>query len=159
MEILLYVIEISQFQDYLRPYLDKNKEHNVTQIQFKNVPNSAILEETDEIVLNPDTMNDKELFIQNAKIKAHKLFEKYIDDGTTFEINISGKMRDVLTDILCDLDALQSNESIGINELYTIFEESVQEMMTLQSISFERFRKSEAFDAVKALLTQKKEQM
>ncbi len=42
--------------------------------------------------------------------------------------------------LLEDLDQLLSNESIGLKELYTVFEESKSEMVTLQTISFERFK-------------------
>ena len=144
-----------QFQRHIRTFLDSKPSEvidSVTLIDFPDIPNSEIIE-TDgiEIVLESDIGNDKELFTRNAKIKANKLYQKYIENGTTFEINISGKMRDKLTDTIGDLDELLANESIGINELYTIFEESVQEMMTLQSISFERFRQIKEFEAIQAI--------
>merc|ERR1711902_52147 len=88
----------------------------------------------------------------NAKVKANQLYQKYIDDDAEFVINISGKMRDRLSDSIGDLDALLANDSIDLDTLYTIFESSVQEMITLQTISFERFKQSKPFDAVKAIL-------
>ena len=141
MEIVLYCIEIMQFQQYIQRHLDSVMINGVTHIEFPDIPNSEIIDDDIE-----DTL------IQNVKTKANKLFEKYIEAGTSFEINISGTMRDALTDTIGDLNELQSNESIDLKELYTIFEESVQEMMTLQSISFERFKQSEAFDSVKSIL-------
>merc|ERR1712228_627924 len=102
-----------------------------------------------QIVLSLDI---RDSFVQNAKSIAHKLYEKYVENGATFEINISGKMRDKLTETIGDLDELSSNKAVGLHELYTIFEESVQEMMTLQSTSFERFRKIKEFETVKAIL-------
>ena len=143
MEILLWVIEISQFQNYIKPSLEKIGNHGVTEINFVNIPSSEIFE------IN----NTDETAISCAKTIANKLYKKYIEDGSEYEINISGKMRDELSDSIGNLDHLISDTSIDVDALYTVFEQSVQEMMTLQSISFERFKQSETFCDVKALLT------
>ena len=144
MEILLFCIEVAQYQKYIKPQLqlDESNPLDMTPIEYQNVPNSEFL----------DHSNADVGIVEVAKIRANKLFFKYIEDGTAFEINISGIMRDALTLKLSDLDGLISNESIDLDQMYAMFEESVQEMMTLQSISFERFRQTETFCDVKALL-------
>ena len=145
MEILLFCIEVAQYQKYVKPRLsklDEIKYSNEAEIEYQNVLISEILESQDKDVL----------FIDNVKMKANQLFTKYIEAGTTFEINISGTMRDSLTDTIGNLDQLLEDESVDLSQMYTVFEQSVQEMMTLQSISFERFKQSETFCDVKALL-------
>ena len=142
MEILLWVIEISQFQNYIKPSLEKSGNYSVTEINFVKIPSSEIFE----------IDNTDETAIFSAKTIANKLYKKYIEDGSEYEINISGKMRDELSDSIGNLDHLLSDTSIDLDALYTVFEQSVQEMMTLQSISFERFKQSETFCDVKALL-------
>ena len=148
-----------QFQQYIQQHLESEVTESVTHIAYPSIPSSEIIE-TDgiEIVIETDAGDEKETFTQNAKIKANKLYEKYIENGTTFEINISGKMRDTLTDTIGDLDELLANGAIGMRELYTIFEESVQEMLVLQTISFERFKQSEAFETVKVVLTKREKE-
>ena len=135
MEILLFCIEVAQYQKYV-------KQLPTEGIHYKNIPTSEILE----------SQNRDASFVDNVKIKAHELFKKYIEDGTAFEINISGTMRDSLTDTIGNLDQLLEDECVDLQQMYTVFEDSVQEMIALQSISFERFKQSEAFSDVKALL-------
>ena len=153
-----------QFQKHIRAFWLKREDESdkistaaVTRINFANIPSSEIIQmdgDRVQIVLSVDDAKDSlRSFIQNAKQIAHKLYEKYVENGATFEINISGKMRDELTETIGDLEALSSDEAIGLNELYTVFEESVREMMSLQSTAFERFKKVKDFESVKAILS------
>merc|ERR1711902_247190 len=109
------------------------------EINFENMPLSEIVESN-----------------EGVKVKANKLFNKYIDNDAEFVINISGKMRDELTDSIGDLDELQANELMDMNAMLTIFDTCYDEMISLQSISFERFKQSKTFDAVKALFNKHK---
>ena len=147
MEILLFCIEINQYHKHMKPFMANNKDDNVKEIEFQNIPISETVH-TDE----DNTDSDEGSYILSANTQANKLFVKYIENGSEYEINISGTMRDELSELIGDLDDLLSNDSIDLDALYTVFEQSVQEMMTLQSISFERFKQSETFCDVKALL-------
>ena len=142
MEILLLCIEVAQYQQYIKPQLGDGIQSNVTEIEYENIPNASILETDDDAS-----------FILSAKTIANRLYEKYVEEGSEYEINISGTMRDELTDLIGNLDQLISDETVDLDRLYAMFEQSVQEMMTLQNISFERFKQSETFSDVKALLT------
>eukprot|EP01084_Bolivina_argentea_P149660 261411_1 len=137
MEILLCCIEIMQYQNYVKEFI--TDFGNVEDVQFPiNTPISEILMDS----------NDKSV-TENAKKKAHKLYKKYICEFAEFEVNISGTMRDLFKETFEDLDQLISDTSIGVNELYMVFEECKTEMISLQLISFERFKREKAFDIVK----------
>eukprot|EP01084_Bolivina_argentea_P080153 145227_1 len=156
MEILLSCIEIMQYQSYVKNFMDKHFGSGNQIELLSGIPTSLIIEEsakTDGINIEIDDTDGLNLY--NAKIKAHKLYNKYIKENAEFEINISGNMRDILNETLEHLDVLLLDKSVGLKQLYMIFEDSKQEMMTLQSISFERFRAETEFDAVKAVFNVK----
>ena len=121
----------------------------MTEIEYQNPPCSEILQIAPP---NPKTSADTTSFVNCTKMIANKLFTKYIESGCEYEINISGTMRDELSESIGNLDRLLENQSVDLNQMYTMFEESVQEMMALQTTSFERFKQSKSFCDAKALL-------
>eukprot|EP01084_Bolivina_argentea_P149659 261409_1 len=151
MEILLSAIEIMQYQNYVKKLMDKHLYNPRSSAQFvHSIPTSEILDASER--LNDIQMdNTDEWNICNAKIKAHKLYNKYMIESAEFEINISGQMRYTLSETLENLEELLVNKSIDLKQLYMVFEDSKQEMITLQNISFERFRAEPEFDAVMAV--------
>eukprot|EP01083_Nonionella_stella_P213742 770614_1 len=90
MECLLAFIEISQYQDYLYgENIDNLDENNVQRVEFAdNIPISEIIEAKENV--NKEYNN---IFLAHAKIKAHKLYNKYVKYGAEFEINISSVER------------------------------------------------------------------
>ena len=89
MEIVLAYIEFTQFQLYLCPHISDAQVLNKVKI-FNlppSIPVSHIIECKEEIV--PDYSGDPLLY--SAKIKALKIYSKYIDPHCAeFPINISG---------------------------------------------------------------------
>eukprot|EP01084_Bolivina_argentea_P302051 521301_1 len=139
MECLLALIEITQFQNYVEAhFMDINIEtikddiYIDKRIQFPaSIPISDIIEAKEQNVSND--------YLIEAKMKAYKLYTKYIEFGSEFEINISSKQRNTIVNIIKDFDYF-----IGLNinaeELWKLFEESKYEMIKLLSFSLGRLK-------------------
>eukprot|EP01084_Bolivina_argentea_P152153 265458_1 len=137
MECLLAYIEISQFQIYLKKRIIKYQHKDVKLIEFpQNIPLSSIIEQ------NVDEHKcDDDVFIDNAKEQAHALFNKYIANGSEFQINIPSQQRDVLVDLLDDLEQLK-NRNVNLDDLFLLFESSKNEMFSLLKFSLDRFKEN-----------------
>ena len=150
MEILLSCIEIMQFQNYLKQQHKRiifNNSPDGIKLNLNQtwIPLSSILEGT----------HDKADKVKDSKIKAHHLFNKYIGNDARFQINISGTMRIAMTKKLEYLEELLADESINLNQIYKMFDECREEMIDLQTISFQRFRSGRDFDDVRAIFKSK----
>eukprot|EP01084_Bolivina_argentea_P102261 183224_1 len=95
MECLLSLIEFNEYQQFCMQYIvDDNVIDKIEIIPFpSNIPTSSILEETEYI---PDDIlvEYSDAIVYGAKIKAHKLYKKYIKTGSEFEINIGSDQRE-----------------------------------------------------------------
>ena len=82
MELLLSYIEITQFQQYIAEHIEKSqlKETSIQLTKFpNNIPQSEIIESKEEIRIQAESGTDgDDFFIDNAKIKAQKLYKKYV---------------------------------------------------------------------------------
>eukprot|EP01083_Nonionella_stella_P173012 595491_1 len=160
MEILLCSIEIMQYQNYLKPLIDNLEPlSDVKQVKLpETCPISEIIVSNDPNSISKSPRNSHNLlFAKNndigsaAKKMAHELYLKYIRELAEFEVNISYPMRVGLSEKLEDLTELLSDDSIHFADLYLLFEECKQEMLHLQSISFQRFRLETEFEIVKSV--------
>ena len=148
MELLLSYIEMTQFQKYIAKYM-KDHDCDVKDIDIAlpnfpdNIPMSEIIEAEEEIVIVGDTDSD-DRFIDNAKIKAHKIYNKYIRQGSEFEVNISSAERGRLANLLHKLEVLMSY-NMNLRDLMLLFEKCKMEMKLLQSFSCTRFRSDSEF--------------
>ena len=143
MECLLSYIEFVQFQNYLSYHVDANDDILTKTKSLRlssRIPLSAIVQETEKIPKG--YTGDKFLFF--AKMKAHKLYEKYIKVGCEFEINISSKARCKLHSKLGNIDSLineQDTENpMTIRDLILVFEHSKIEMLKLLTYSLTRMK-------------------
>ena len=73
----------------------------------KNIPQSEIIEPEEQIPIDLASDHD-DVIIYDAKIKARKLYEKYIKPGSEFEINICSEEREKLCNLLGDLICLKA---------------------------------------------------
>ena len=157
MELLLSYIEMTQFQKYILDYIKENgantdkdmeTEPNIELVNFPaNIPLSEIIEGKEEIIIEfeSDTdINDDGGFIDNAKIKAHKLYNKYVKIGSEFEINISSAERHKLSNLLDKLDVLMSY-NMNLRDLLLLFQDCKSEMKLLQTFSLTRFKNDTEF--------------
>ena len=156
MECLLSWIEFTQFQNYIEPQL--NMDVPIQSTHLKNVdptipstiPMSEIIETKENIPTNVVCTSVEDEKIYFAKIKAHKIYNKYIKVDSEFEINIHSSHRETVTNILHDLDFLISYY-ITMDDLCTLFEELKQEMMILLKWSLFRQRDSKYADLLLSL--------
>ena len=158
MECLLSYIEFSQYQKYVVNKMNMNdnemRENDVELINMPdNIPISEIIEdnlEQEGVIdgVNNDNNNSSatfdDKFLDNAKIKAHKLYKKYIKTGCEFEINISSLERGKLFDLLDCMDSWMSY-NVNLKDLLMIFEDCKKEMRMLMSYALERFKRSTEF--------------
>eukprot|EP01084_Bolivina_argentea_P161792 281604_1 len=135
MENLLSYIEFTNYQrhllkEYSEDILDNN---HIKLIEFaENVPSSLIVESKWAF-----GFNDK---LHNPKIKAYKIYQKYIKIGSEFQINISSNQRKKVTKILNNYHLLLENNDIDINDLICIFNDCKQQVGTLLNHSLTRFK-------------------
>lgn len=147
MEILLSFIEMNQYQQHIAEQMKHEISDNINLFNFAdNIPKSEIIRfqgKTDDIVMVIDT-DGEDTFLDNAKIKAHKLFNKYIKQGSEFEINISSQERRKLSNLLHELDVLLSH-NINLQELLLLFEPCKKQMKLLLQWSLTRFKTETEF--------------
>ena len=138
MECLLSYIEIVQFQRYVSQFIKDDailKKYNL--VKFPSVvPQSEIIEQEEEI-LNDYGGDERLLF---AKMKAHKIYEKYIRIGSEFEINISSKERRKINKVVSNLELFLRSEKWEFVDLMDIYEVSKNEMWSLLNYSLKRLR-------------------
>ena len=147
MECLLSYIEFTQYQQYLiNNFIDELNQNIVNKINIvsfpSNVPISSIIS-TKQINDNPVSEN---------KMKAFKLYKKYIECESEYEINISGEKRKKLDGIFGNVDNLINKyRNINNNDLLKCFNDSKETMKLLMLSSFHRFKQSDEFAQVQQI--------
>ena len=162
MENLLAFIEFEQFTHYVmsvaRSNQDARNEHNqygdedggtqMDQTQEKkenkqiafifadNIPLSEILEKKEN---EDDVLSD-------IKVKAHRIYNKYVQPGAEFEINVSFESRDQVRSTVGNLGLLLNYESMEMEDLSTVFEDCKMEILRLLITSMIRFQSQPEFD-------------
>ena len=158
-EVMLSVIELSQFRAYLKDMDSENLgnsseiNHNCTNIEFyKNMPQSSILQSTHSLRLcnlepvaslstggnGIDMECDHDLDDGNRKAEVTRIVEalylKYIERAAELEINVSSTLRnrwDILQGKQYPIEDLQL--------LTCVIEETIAEMLKYMRQSFIRF--------------------
>eukprot|EP01084_Bolivina_argentea_P144089 252893_1 len=129
-ECLLLYIEVDQFQKYCLNEINDVQVINtlprvMTMRNLENVPESQIVQETgSSMKFDMKNLNKQILILADAKMKAHELYNKYIAEGSKFEINISDTMRSKLKNILEDKNNLINKINVKLADLVKLFEES-----------------------------------
>lgn len=150
MECLLSFIEIKQYQNYLiendtNNILTEEQINNVkleNEIGFaSNIPMSEIVERSFE------SKDADQMF--SFKMKAYKLYKKYIEVDSEFEINISSSERTKFAFIANLSSFLKMN--ININDLLILFQESKKQMRLLLMYSLTRFKVTPEFEQIKEI--------
>ena len=146
---MLFFIEIIQFQEYLVQH-DLKKEINVEslriakmgEIQFaENIPISEI------IARKFDATSEDEMF--GFKMKAYKIYKKYIEVGSQFEINISSLERSKHAYIANLAAFLKLNSNI--NDLFMMYQDCKEAMRLLLMYSLSRFKSSIVFEEIEQI--------
>eukprot|EP01084_Bolivina_argentea_P029915 55505_1 len=145
MECMLSFIEMVQFKWYVMQKMDISKDKNATyaesMLNFSpNTPTSIIIE----------TNDDNKDMLWNAKFKAYKLYIKYIQPGTEFEINISGVHRQVYINNFDVKSKWMNNNDITEEDLFALFDILIGEMEQLLHLSLTRFRAEPEYEQILA---------
>ena len=139
METLLAFIEFTQFQWYVKNKMGDEADDEIKKVMLivfpDSIPLSSILEEKQ----SDDQLHD-------LKIKAHRVYKKYVMIGAALEINISWDCRKRVIAILDDLELLISMDSVVLKDLFNIFNDCNLEMWNLMLGSFCRFKSKFKFD-------------
>ena len=126
-ECLLSLIEMQQFKCHIKEQLNVNGGTEMLELAAK-APRSEVVHK--EITLTPD--------LNTLKGIAHTLFEKYVKEGSEFEINIPSRLRQRLQVQMGDRDAWMANNMNG-DELESIFDHAMEEILILLNQSSHRF--------------------
>ena len=134
MESLLGLIEMNQFRNNIQNTIhdgspDKVSNDRIT-LEFSDTVPTALIMET--------IYDDDE--IKNMKNQAHEIYKKYVKEGSELEIDISYNQRHDLSANLGDVERLIADESIGLSELFVIFDDVIEELVKLMKLSVNRFR-------------------
>ena len=86
------------------------------------------------------SLSDK--WFENAKYKAFLLYQKYVELGCKYEVNLSYQTRNIICDLMSDNMNNIENELI----LFWLFDEASMEMIQLIKGSFSRFKLSARFN-------------
>ena len=108
-------------------------------ILAENIPKSAI-------VYDGDGSRDNDENVSIFKLKAYRLFRKYIAIGSEFEINISYSARRELINLMNDHDKwLNEAIQIDLNDLSNLFASCCDQIYGLLNDSVVRFKTTAAF--------------
>ena len=159
-ELLLCLVELSQFQMYIWQYLRKSAtKNNVKSAELfglsiawpSNIPRSLIVygktQSDDELIYENDLQ-----FIPVCKMKAKQLFEKYINAYSEYEVNLPYSVRNRLTALMSDQSQWMLRKEIVLTDLIHIFDGVIEEVFLLMQDAFNRFKKTTNFHKVKALI-------
>merc|ERR1711879_123569 len=159
MEILLSLIEFVQYEKWMNDTLsavqvDGEKDTNRTNLDLNvdpavsiefpsNIIVSEIIENDESELIDAHEWSEEMVQIQRAKIKAHRLYEKYIsEEKAGYDINISFVERRRLRLLLQDLDALLASD-VDVNELHELFDPCKETMIRYLRDHCMRFQRSE----------------
>ena len=135
MENLLSYIEFTQYMQNVKDNHKVNEEisQDVNLIQFpENVPMSSIVGNQWAL-----SINDK---LDNDKVRAHKIYDKYIKIGSEFEINVPWDVRKKCALKMDDLRTMTDNHTISANDLFVVFNQCRDEVTKLLNNSMVRFK-------------------
>eukprot|EP01083_Nonionella_stella_P033121 90687_1 len=145
MECLLFYIELCQYERYL---IQTNSDHSIKRVSVNRVrliefpsyiPASAIVQ-----------CREYETVETAMKIKAHKLYKKYIESGTELEVNMSFDLRFRFSNLMNNLPQFLSYK-VKTNDMLLLFDKAKAEMKTLMFYALNRFQATKEFGLVQDL--------
>eukprot|EP01084_Bolivina_argentea_P148361 259402_1 len=166
-ECLLSVIELGQFEKFICELMKKHGtptklptlqlEHV---IKNSNIPTSDILENQERLqnfISESAASRSNSVIIElnEAKLKAHKLYNKYIRIGSEFEINLPSYMRKQIANILGDVSKLVQNKDLQLTDLLLVFKSAKDEMKKYLNYSYTRWKQQKEFQQVVVLFMDK----
>merc|ERR1712083_530394 len=166
LELLLSYIEMDQFQKHTLRTIDAMLKSGTGQSDntdpdmvpditvmntMRNVPKSRILTMVDASQSDHELSVDEKT-MRKVKRMAHLLHNKYIKEGSEFEINICWSSRSKLMGKLGNLDELLSDNQVRLSHLVNLYQEPKEEMKQLLNFSLSRLKHSPEADALYAMI-------
>ena len=152
-ETLLFIIEVIQFQNYIK---DRCKYDLMPEIPgsslYEKISFPADMPQSD-IVFTADI--DERDLLYSLKLKAVRLFEKYIRTQSGLEVNISYRCRQRLTELMGNDNILHEwlenseNERMQFEKLLHLYDESCSQVFALDIDSFNRFKHTSKYAQLK----------
>jgi len=174
METLLFLIEISQYQVYIRNHCKYNMvpESPMPSLYEKltfplDVPQSEIVfaddykmydDETEEKDVAGDDSDDEaenNALLYAFKVKAIQLYRKYIKSQCELEVNISYHAKKQLSRLMEGDEninrwlANKENPELQFKQLIDLYEQACHEIFTLVIDSFNRFKHTAKFNQLR----------
>mmetsp|Transcript_33095 Transcript_33095/g.53013 ORF Transcript_33095/g.53013 Transcript_33095/m.53013 type:complete len:518 (+) Transcript_33095:72-1625(+) len=154
-ENLLFFIEVNNYQKYLLvehpiDICSRQKEQHLLELP-SFVPESGIIAHQSQAIWIHSENMDAETHIDelyHEKRCAYDIYKKYIREECEMEINISGEMRDSITQSIGHYARLLNN-SMTPNELFLVFKDCKDEVYQLMLFSLNRFKIDEEFEEIK----------
>ena len=145
---------MQQFQNYiLNDAKDQVEQTTLDKLKFydipANVPQSVFISEARKL----HAKNSENTSIMEAKTISCGLYDKYVENDTVMEINISSELRGELKGLLADKQALMELENVNLDDLLLLWEKPKQEMLTLLDYSFSRFKTKSEYKTVVEMVT------
>ena len=85
-------------------------------------------------------------FLQSAKVKAYKLYAKYVMTGSDYEIDVFAETRSALDHWIESESEWLGHPLVDIDDLLEIFEDTVQECFLLLCDCYQRFTRTEQYE-------------
>ena len=164
MEFLLAFVEIIQYQRYvwkLRHDIDINTDNFIDSLfqTIKFYPtivksyivycddgdndncndNNKYNDDRSSVILYNSGYKRNQHLIKNLKIKAHKIFKKYIEYGSEYEAILTSCAHDKICNIMGNDDWIY-DKKININHVLKLFDHVTDELFILLLDSFNRFQ-------------------
>lgn len=106
-----------------------------------------------EKYLKKNKIEDDKERMKRYKEIAYAIFDKYIRSGSEYEINVSYQVRMKYMHLMSNKsDWINKMDDMDENELCRLFEDCYDEMIRLMSQSYSRFKLTEQFEKVRAVL-------
>ena len=142
MHFLIAFIEIIQMQQYIFNKIrfvndEEQQEYFFQDINFyETVPKSSIVYANG---CNDDEERNNNNSLEIIKIKSVKLYDKYIEYGSEYEVIITKLTRNKITDVMSHKDWIDDDE-VDSNVILQLWDEVSEDLFTLLLNSFNRFR-------------------
>eukprot|EP01083_Nonionella_stella_P096548 271444_1 len=95
---------------------------------------------------------DKEERIAMYKTMAYRIYHKYVRPGAEYEINIGYALRMRYVSLMNTQESWMDGTGFGEAQLCSLFDDCYNEMMHLMQQTFARFKKSDKFEQITAVL-------
>ena len=141
------VLDIDFGHEKKDSHFDDDKNENIDETNNDQIQQQASLSTS----TTEDGLSLSKIWILDAKMKSIELYRKYVAVGSEYQINLSTRTRERLTDRMDNSNQWIQNQTVSKMELFYLFDKCCQEMFYLLQGSFARFKEDPQFKKLLAL--------